>query len=48
MMKDSEMSVSINQTTRWNIPEDSHFHARRRAILKYHISLTSGPNAAIL
>jgi hypothetical protein len=26
----SEMSVNFYQTTRRNIPEDSHLHARRR------------------
>jgi hypothetical protein len=26
----SETSVSLYQTTRWNIPEDSHLQIRRR------------------
>jgi hypothetical protein len=30
----SETSVNIYQTTRRNIPEDSHLHARRRE--KFH------------
>jgi hypothetical protein len=33
----SEMSVSMYQTTRRNIPEDSHVHTRRRENLKYHL-----------
>jgi hypothetical protein len=32
----SEMSVSFYQTTRRNIPEDSHVHTRRRENLKSH------------
>jgi hypothetical protein len=31
-----ETSVNIYQTTRRNIPEDSHFHTRRRENLKSH------------
>jgi hypothetical protein len=33
----SETSVNIYQTTRRNIPEDSHLHARRRENLKSHV-----------
>jgi hypothetical protein len=32
----SETSVSIYQTTRCNIPEDSHYHARHLEDLKSH------------
>jgi hypothetical protein len=32
----SETSVNIYQTTRRNIPEDSHIPARRRENLKSH------------
>jgi hypothetical protein len=35
----SETSVNFYQTTRRNIPEDSHLHARRREKLKSHIEL---------
>jgi hypothetical protein len=34
MVSTSEMSVNIHQTTLRNIPEDSHFHARRLENLK--------------
>jgi hypothetical protein len=37
----SEMSVNIYQTTRPNIPEDSHLHSRRRENLKSHSILCS-------
>jgi hypothetical protein len=33
----SETSVNFYQTTRRNIPEDSHLHTRRRENLKYHL-----------
>jgi hypothetical protein len=33
----SEMLVSIYQTTRRNIPEDSHLHTRRHENLKSHL-----------
>jgi hypothetical protein len=33
----SEKSVSIYQTTQYNIPEDSYFHTRRRENLKSHL-----------
>jgi hypothetical protein len=33
----SETSVNIYQTTRCNIPEDSHLHSRRRENLKSHM-----------
>jgi hypothetical protein len=33
----SETSVNIYQTTRHNIPEDSHLHIRRRENLKSHL-----------
>jgi hypothetical protein len=33
----SETSVSFYETTRRNIPEDSHFHIRRRENLKSHM-----------
>jgi hypothetical protein len=33
----SETSVSFYQTTRCNIPEDSHLHTRRRENLKSHL-----------
>jgi hypothetical protein len=32
----SEISVSIYQTTRCNIPDVSHLHTRRRENFKYH------------
>jgi hypothetical protein len=32
----SETSVNIYQTTRHNIPDDSHLHSRRRENLKSH------------
>jgi hypothetical protein len=32
------MSISIYQTTRRNIPEDSYIHIRRRENLKFHVS----------
>jgi hypothetical protein len=32
----SETSVNFYQTTRRNIPEDSHLHAPRRENLKFH------------
>jgi hypothetical protein len=32
----SEMSVNFYQTTRHNIPEDSHLHTHRREKLKSH------------
>jgi hypothetical protein len=32
----SEISVNIYQTTRRNIPEDSHLHTPHREILKSH------------
>jgi hypothetical protein len=32
----SETSVNFYQTTRRNIPEDSHLHTRRRENLKSH------------
>jgi hypothetical protein len=32
----SKTSVSLYQTTRRNIPEDSHLHTRRRENLKLH------------
>jgi hypothetical protein len=32
----SETSVNVYQTTRCNIPEDSHLHTRRRENLKSH------------
>jgi hypothetical protein len=32
----SEMSVNFYQTTRYNNPEDSHCHTRRRDNLKSH------------
>jgi hypothetical protein len=32
----SETSVNFYETTRRNIPEDSHLHIRRRENLKYH------------
>jgi hypothetical protein len=32
----SETSVNFYQTTRRNIPEDSHFHTSRGEILKSH------------
>jgi hypothetical protein len=35
----SETSVNIYQTTRHNIPEDSHLHIRRRVNLKSHLFL---------
>lgn len=31
-------SVNIDQTTRWNIPEDSNLHNRRREDLKCHMN----------
>jgi hypothetical protein len=34
-----ETSVSIYQTTRRSIPEDSHLHTRRHGNQKYHITL---------
>jgi hypothetical protein len=33
----SETLVSVYQTTRRNIPEDSHLHTRRRENLKSHL-----------
>jgi transposase-like protein len=33
----SETSVNVCQTTRRNIPEDSHLHIRRRENLKSHV-----------
>jgi hypothetical protein len=33
----SETSVNFYQTTRRNIPEDSHLHIRRRLKLKSHV-----------
>jgi hypothetical protein len=33
----SETSVNVYQTTRRNIPEDSHLHTRRRENLKSHL-----------
>jgi hypothetical protein len=33
----SETSVKLCETTRRNIPEDSHLHTRRHDNLKYHI-----------
>jgi hypothetical protein len=33
----SETSVNFYQTTRHNIPEDSHLHTRRRENLKSHL-----------
>jgi hypothetical protein len=33
----SESSVSFYQTTRRNIPEDSHLHTRRHENLKCHL-----------
>jgi hypothetical protein len=32
----SETSVKFCQTTRYNNPEDSNLHTRRRENLKYH------------
>jgi hypothetical protein len=32
-----EMSVNFYQTTRRNIPDDSHLHTRRRENLKSHL-----------
>jgi hypothetical protein len=32
----SESSMNFYQTTRRNIPEESHLHTRRRENLKYH------------
>jgi hypothetical protein len=32
----SKTSVSLYQTTRRNIPDDSHLHTRRRENLKSH------------
>jgi hypothetical protein len=34
----SEMWVTFYQTTRHNIPEDSHLRTRRRENLEYHVS----------
>jgi hypothetical protein len=36
----SDTSVNFYETTRFNIPEDSHFHTRRRENLKSHTNLT--------
>jgi hypothetical protein len=36
----SETSVNFYQTTRRNIPEDSHLHTRRRENLKSHLVQT--------
>jgi hypothetical protein len=35
----SETSVSFYESTRRNIPEDSHFHTRRGDYLKSHLLL---------
>jgi transcriptional regulator of met regulon len=35
-VNNSETSASFHQTTRRNIPEDSHLHTRRRENLKSH------------
>jgi hypothetical protein len=35
----SEMSVSMYQTTRRNVPEDSHLHTLRRENLKFYQEL---------
>jgi membrane-bound lytic murein transglycosylase MltF len=35
-VRSSETSVNFYQTTRRNIPEDSHLHTRRRENLKSH------------
>jgi hypothetical protein len=35
----SETSVNFYQTTRRNIPEDSHFLTRRRENLEYHLAV---------
>jgi hypothetical protein len=43
----SETSVSFYQTTRCNMPEDSHFHTRRRENQKYYRRNTA-KNAAFL
>jgi hypothetical protein len=42
-MSTSETSVNLYQTTRRNIPEDSHLHTRRRENLKsqFHPELYS-------
>jgi hypothetical protein len=34
----SETSVNFYQTTRRNIPKDSHLHTRRREDLKFHLT----------
>jgi hypothetical protein len=39
--KTSETSVNFYQTTRRNVPEDSHLLTRRRENLKSHLILTS-------
>jgi hypothetical protein len=40
----SETSVNFYQTTRRNIPEDSHLHTRRRENLKSHQNYTLFPD----
>jgi hypothetical protein len=37
-LRTSETSVNFYETTRRNIPEDSHFHTRRGENLKSHFS----------
>jgi hypothetical protein len=47
----SEASVNFYQTTRRNIPEDSHLHTRRRENLKSHSipdTAVPGPHDIIL
>jgi hypothetical protein len=39
----SETSVNIYQTTRHNIPQDSHLRIRRRETLKSHVELIYRP-----
>jgi hypothetical protein len=41
----SETSVNFYQTTRRNIPEDSHLHIRRRKVFKSHLETNFTPTS---